>query len=236
MKSIKHILALASLAAVALAYSVDRTHATAEYVYKKGEYLVVRDGYAPNKKFSIASHGDGEFNENFHVYLMAEPAHTKIAPLDDIRSGNTLDTAPQAYRAAWSADSRHVAVSFRSNRHVLETNLYRIQNRGAHLISGPALFVAATDRSTRLLGDDMRVKGTAITWSSPTRFTLTEQSVFMTTSPDLARALGAYGKQVDKYKTDDKYYVEFAAEADCELISGDRYRIVKLKPAQFEHY
>ena len=234
MKTINHVLALASLAAVTWAHSVDRAHATAEYVYKKGEYLVVRDGDAPNRQFSIASHGDGEFNVNFHVYLMAEPAHTKIAPLDDIRSGNILDTAPQAYRAAWSPDSRHVAVSFRSDRHVLETNLYAIRNRRAHLIGGPTLFMAATDRPTRLLGDDMREKGTSITWSSPTQFTLQEHSVFMTTSPDLARALGKFGKQVDKYKNGDKYYVEFAAEADCELIYGGHYRVVQLRPGQFD--
>jgi hypothetical protein len=56
----------------------------------------------------------------------------------------------------------------------------------------------------------------------------------MTTAPDFARALGEHGKQVDKYKTDTKYYVEFSVVADCELISGGRYRVVKLKPGRFE--
>jgi hypothetical protein len=235
LKLIKHIFALAGLASVTLAYSVDLTYATANYGYKKGEYLVVRDGTAPNERFSIASHGDGELgNDNFHVYLMAEPAHTKIARLDDIGPDNTLDTAPDAYHAAWSPDSRHVSVSFRSDRHFVETNLYKIRNRRAYLIDGPTLFTAATNRQTRLLGDDMRAKVTEITWSSPTRFTLKEHRVFMTTTPNFARALGGYGKQVDKYKADTKYYVEFSAEADCELVSGRGYRVVKLKPGRFE--
>src|SRR5476651_1660636 len=118
----KHILVIASLVSVTLTYSVDLTYATANSGYKKGEYLVVRNGEAPNKRFSIASHGDGELgNDNFHVYLMAEPAHAKIAPLDDIKPDNILDTAPDAYHAAWSPDSRHVSVSFRSDRHFVET-------------------------------------------------------------------------------------------------------------------
>lgn len=115
MKLIKHLFALASPASVTLLYSVDLTQATANHDYKRGEYLVVRDGNSPDKHFSIASHGAGELgNGNFHVYLMAEPAHAKIAPLDDIGPDNTLDAAPDAYHAAWSADSRHVSVSFRS--------------------------------------------------------------------------------------------------------------------------
>jgi hypothetical protein len=232
---IKYIFALASLASVTLAYSVDQTQATSNYGYKKGEYLVVRDGYSPDKRFSIASHGDSELgNDNFHVYLMAEPAHTKITRLDDIGPDNTLDTAPDAYHAAWSPDSRHVSVSFRSDRHFVETNLYRIRSHRAYLIGGPTLFTAATNRRTRSLGDDMRQKVTEITWSSPTRFMLKERRIFMAATPDFARTLGEYGKQVDKYKTDTKYYVEFSAEADCELISGGGYRVVKLKPGRFE--
>ena len=53
-----------------------------------------------------------------------------------------------------------------------------------------------------------REQVTEIAWSSPTRFVLKERRVFMTRSLNLARGLGQYGKQVDKYKTDDKYYVE----------------------------
>ena len=59
--------------------------------------------------------------------LMAEPAHRKIAALGQINSGNNLDTGPGAYHGLWSADSRHVAVWFRSDRHVAELNLYRTE-------------------------------------------------------------------------------------------------------------
>jgi hypothetical protein len=59
---------------------------------------------------------------------MAEPAHRKIAALGQISPGNNLDTGPGAYHALWSADSRHVAVWFRSDRHVAELNLYRTKS------------------------------------------------------------------------------------------------------------
>ena len=232
---IKQLFALASMASVALACPINPAHATATYSYKNGEYLVVRDGYAPNKRFSIASHGDGKSGDgNFHLYLMAEPAHTKIAPLGDIGSDNTLDTAPDAYHATWSTNSRHVAVSFRSDRHVAETYLYSIHDRRTHLVGGPALFVAATRRQAGWLNEDMRKKYSDLTWSSPTRFVLKEHRVFVTTTPDLVRALGKFGKQVERYADKNASYIEFSAEAVCELSRGNRYRIVEIKPGRFD--
>ena len=38
-----------------------------------------------------------------------------------------LDTGPSAYHAVWSPDSRHVAMHFRSDRHVLTMLLYEIR-------------------------------------------------------------------------------------------------------------
>lgn len=121
--------------------------ATDSHDYARNEYAIIRDGLAPDRKISLASHGEGEGGvANFHVWLMAEPAHRKIAPLDDLGSDNNLDTGPGAYRAAWSKDSRRVAITFRSNRHVVELNLYSIENRGARLIAGPSLFREVTGR------------------------------------------------------------------------------------------
>jgi hypothetical protein len=56
--------------------------------------------------------------DDFHLYLMAEPAHKIIAKLEAIGTDAILDSAPDAFHAEWSADSRHVAVLFRSDRHV----------------------------------------------------------------------------------------------------------------------
>ena len=114
--------------------------ATSNHQYAKDEYGIIRDGLAPGKQLSLASHGEGELgDEDFHVWLMAEPAHRRFAKLDAISSDNNLDTDPAAYHAFWSKDSRHVGVGFRSERYVVTLNLYRIEDRRAHLIAGPSL-------------------------------------------------------------------------------------------------
>src|SRR5258708_22481628 len=107
---------LSALVTSLLAFAIAPAGATNEHEYAKGEYAIIRHGLAPNEKMSLAAHGDGDGDggrESFHVWLMAQPAHRKILALDDISSRNNLDTGPDAYRAVWSADSRHVAVSFR---------------------------------------------------------------------------------------------------------------------------
>jgi hypothetical protein len=205
-------------------------HATSEYDYAKNEYAIIRDGLAPNKLVSLASHGDGDGGrENFHVWLMAEPAHRKIVILYDI--GGRLDTGPNAYYAFWSADSRHVAVTYRSDRHIVELNLYQIENRRAHLISGPSLFRDVTSRDPGA-GDNERRSVPEFEWKDTRRFLLKERRLFVTSDPGFARMMGAYGKVTDKLD-DGRWFVEFSAEADCVLMPGNRYRIVDLRVGKF---
>ena len=93
---------LAGIFGSLLACGAVPVHATGSHDYGKGEYGVIRDGLAPNKRLSLAAHGDGEGGTgNFHVWLMAEPAHRRIAALPGIGSENNLDTGPDSYRAAW---------------------------------------------------------------------------------------------------------------------------------------
>jgi hypothetical protein len=223
---------LSALLTSLLAFAAAPAGATNEHEYAKGEYAIIRDGLAPNKKMSLAAHGDGDGgHENFHVWLMAEPGHRKIVALDDISSRNNLDTGPDAYRTVWSADSRHVAVSFRSDRHELQLNLYRIENRRAHLVFGPSLFKDVTSRDIGSQ-DDLRRSGSSVEWRGPVRFVLSEDRLFLTKDPGFARTLGAYGRVKDK--TDDGgTFVEFSAEADCMLMPGNRYRIVDLRVGKF---
>ena len=75
---------------------------------------------------------------------MAEPAHKPIAALASIDNDAILDTGPSAYHAAWSPDSRHVAMHFRSARHVLTMLLYEIRSGRPYLLDTPSLFGAAT--------------------------------------------------------------------------------------------
>jgi hypothetical protein len=204
--------------------------ATDEHDYAEGEYAIIRDGLAPDKTKSLASHGEGDGGrENFHVWLRAEPAHRKLMALADIEA--RLDSGPDAYRATWSADSRRVAVTYRSDRHVVELNLYRIEGHRARPIMGPSLFKDVTSRDPDR-DDDMRRSLPELEWKGPSRFLLRERRLFATPDPGFARMMGAYGKITDK-PDEGRYFAEFSAEADCVLMPGDRYRIVDLRVGKF---
>jgi hypothetical protein len=220
------LLILAALFACAIAPA----RATDEHEYAKGEYAIIRDGLAPDKRKSLASHGDGDGGrDNFHVWLMAEPAHRKLKALGDIDA--RLDSGPNAYYAVWSKDSRRVAVTYRSDRHIVELNLYQIEGRRAHPILGPSLFKDVTSRDSAP-HDDMRRSVPEFEWKGTRRFLLREHRLFVASDPGFVRMMGAYGKITDK-PDEGRFFVEFSAEADCVLTPGNRYRIVDLRVGKF---
>jgi hypothetical protein len=207
--------------------------ATDSHDYAKDEYAIIRDGLAPSKQMSLASHGaDENGNGDFHVWLMAEPAHRKLAQLPGIGPEGILDTGPNAYHAFWSADSHHAAVIYRSDRHVAEFNLYNIEGGRARTISGPSLFKDVTSREPGS-DDDLRSSNPVFEWKGVRRFVLKENRLFLTTDRAFIRMLGPYGRVGDE-RGDGGIFVQFAAEADCMLISGNRYRIVDLRVGKFE--
>ena len=224
--------AVLSVLAAFLAFGRAPACATDEHTYAKDEYAVIRDGLSPDKKMSLASHGNGDGgNENFHVWLMAEPTHRKLMRLPGIGPDGILDTGPNAYHAFWSADSQHVAVTYRSERHVVELNLYEVEGRRARLMSDPSLFKDVTSRETAR-GDDVRRSVPEFEWKEMRRFLLKERRLFVTSNAGFARMLGSYGRIGDK-RDDGSFFVEFSAEADCVLISGHRYRIIDLRVGKF---
>ena len=214
--------------------AVSPAGATAEHRYGKTEFAVIQDGRAPNGKFSLAAHGGGESGSyGFHLYLMAEPGHRKLMALPNVSEDNILDSAPDAFHAAWSQDSRYAAVSFRSERHIVTLNLYAIDAGRARLIDAPDLFA---DRTGRRIGrntdGDMRTSVPALTWLSPRRFHLTDYRVFVRDDAALADKLGTFGKVS---KTDDgRYTIQFSAEADGELLPGNQIRLGPPQPGKFE--
>jgi hypothetical protein len=223
---------ISAMLAALLLLATASARATDTHEYAKDEYAIIRDGLAPDRQKSLASHGDGDGgSENFHVWLMGEPAHRRIAALADIGSNNNLDTGPEAYHAFWSADSRHVAVWFRSGRHVAELNLYSIEGRRAHPVTGLSLFNEASGRDVGR-SDDIRESFSEIIWQGPKRFVLREHRLFLTKDPGFARRLGAYAKETDK-ADDGRIFVKFSAEADCLLMPGNRYRVVDLGAGKF---
>jgi hypothetical protein len=206
-----------------------QAHATSEHTYKKNEYLVIERGRAPNKLLSIASHGKGEGGrDDFHLYLMAEPAHRKIAQLPGI--DDVLDTAPDAYEARWTPDSRHVAVGFRSDRHIAEVRLYRIADRRAQLIPVPDLLRRVIKNASN---PEYAARRLELYWLGPTKFRLEEDVVFRvgSSSPTLA-TLGAFGREPAE-QNPQWPVLEFSAEAVCELVPGGTYRLVEFRPGNF---
>jgi hypothetical protein len=223
---------LAAILVALLMLAVAPARATDTHEYARGEYAVIRDGLAPDKTRSLASHGDGDGGSgHFHVWLMAEPAHRKITALEDIGEDNILDTGPDAYHAFWSKDSHHVAVGFRSDRHIVEMNLYQVDGARVHRIVGPDLFRDVTSREVGN-SDDLRSSVPEFEWRSESRFRLREHRLFLTTDPGFVRLLGAYGRIKEKLD-DGRLSVEFSAEADCVVMPGNRYRIVDLRGGKF---
>jgi hypothetical protein len=231
--------------ALVLIGTVAPAHATAVYDYKINEYVVVDHGRAPNGKFSIAAHGEGQGgSDNFHLYLMAEPAHEPVAALPSIDSHVILDSGPGAFYARWSPDSGHIAIMFRTGRHVAVMLLYEIRDGQPHQMDGPTLFSAVTKGAPESTDDyDLRTSVTELSWIDATTFQLVERRLFDSSVPAFARRLGAFGRQDTKpHETTtgdnkvkyDWYFVDFSARGLGEITSGGRYRIKDLKPAPFE--
>ena len=227
---------LAMSAALVLACLGMPARATSVYDYKRNEYVIVDGGLAPNKRFAIAAYG----YRAFHVYLMAEPAHKPIAALASIDNDAILDTGPSAYHAVWSPDSRHVAMHFRSARHVLTMLLYEIRGRRPLLLDTPSLFGAATRLPDSSDDFDIRSDVTYLTWLGPTTFALKEQRTLEINAPGLPEKLGSYGK-LDADTAGDGganhpplHFIKFSADATCQVAPGRGYRILDMKPGAFE--
>src|SRR5262249_24623618 len=212
-----------------------QAHATSEHTNEKNEYLVIEGGGAPNKVLSIASHGKGDGGrDDFHLYLMAEPAHRKIAQLPGIRPDDVLDTGPDAYQARWTPDSRYVAIGFRSDRHIAQVRLYRIGNARAQIIPVPDLLRRVIKKNVPISSEDYSARRLELFWLAPTKFRLEESVAFRvsSSSPALARILGPFGREPAE-QNPAWPVLEFSAEALCELLPAGTYRLLEFKPGNF---
>lgn len=226
-----------ALSAVLLFLSALTPASVAEnYTYKPGEYAVITNGKSPDGRFSIAAHGDGDDGyDNFHIYLIAEPGHKKIGPLEEIV--DFLDTGPKSFYASWSKDSRHVVITHQLVRHIEGWDFYRIEHGRAYPVKGPSLLDAALSSAARKHKglNDLHTAECEFTWTGPKTFRLVERCYYYPTSPDLAKAIGKYGslqkETIDDDKKIVKYGVTFAAEGICELTEGDKYRVKSVRPA-----
>jgi hypothetical protein len=196
---------------------------------KQTDYVIVDGGRAPDNRFSIAAKREQEGGGSFHLYLMAEPAHEKIASLGSIDAHAVLDGAASAFSARWSPDSRHVALMLRTARQEVTMQLFEIRDRRPHRLDGPTLFRAVAENMAESSNEYSPIVSiTELTWLGPARFQLKDYRVYMTSTPSLARALGAYGKPSPSGRL-----VEFSAQAVGEFAPGDRYRVKDLRPGTF---
>lgn len=248
MKYFQRLFSIFALALVCL-FAV-KLRATATYDYKPGEFLVVEGGKSPDKKFAIVSGVDKK--ENFRVCLMDAPTKKLIGPLEEVATD--LDSAPDAYRAHWSPDSKHVAISSRSDRHMLENVIYRIENRRAYLVETPELRCRAVPDFCQIIKDlgglpdankeepeEWKVRqnenaSEIMKWLSPTQFTVHEEGQFQVRTHDPSAALGKYG-EVEKENADtdapgDFYHVWFEAEGECELLPNDKSQVLSTHPVE----
>jgi hypothetical protein len=229
---------------------VTRLTATAEYEYKPGEYLVAKDGLSPNKQFAIVC-GDNKFG----VYLMDAKTKQLLGELEGVAKG--LDTAPEAYRVHWSPDSKHVAICSRWERHYADNVIYRIENRQAYVVESPELRCHAVPEFCRLedkLADEEKAEKNGVEtdaiwkmqqnaggseikkWLSPTRFIVFEESGFKVKEQNPSASLGKYAKVEKEESYDgsdvDIYRVSFEAQGECELLPGDKSRVISTRPVK----
>jgi hypothetical protein len=211
--------------------------ATDSYDYKPGETLVIDHGLSPDKRFSIAA-GASDKGRVYHfcLFLVDAKSRKRIGPLEELKV--PLDTGAQSFHADWAPDSRHVAITYRVDRHEFDMLVYRIENRRAFRVTGPLdLFDAvkgakAVDASKRLaIFLEPR-------WLSATQFVLHQDSQYSRVSPNPAPILGAYAQAEEEEENGAKgedgkkyYFFDFHADGICELVGGDKYRLLSVKPA-----
>lgn len=237
MRIVSSVMAIALLATMAST----QVHATSNHGYKKHEYPVIGGGRAPNGRLAIAAHGEGDDGyDDFHLYLRA--SRRIVQSLPAIESKDILDTSPEAYDAAWSPDSRRVAITFRNSRHTLDLRLYDLRGRHLHRVIAPD----PVDRFIKKANtdpDDLRTRLITVSWLGPTRFRLKQQNSYKVPSRDLARALGAFGREeIDNNEqttdSDGKSVtwsvVNTSMDVIYEIRKDHRLRIVSMKPGAFD--
>ena len=68
-----------------------------------------------------------------------------------------------------------------------------------------------------------------VEWHEGNRFTLREFRSFVAADDSLAKLFGAYGRVAEKLP-DDKLFIQFYIDAECEIVPGDRYKVIGIAP------
>jgi len=104
----------------------------------------------------------------------------------------------------------------------------------------PSLFGAATKLPDTSDNFDVRSDVTYLTWLGPTTFALKERQTLEIKAPDLPEKLGAFGKLDTEAagggasNRPARRFINFSAEATCQVVPGRGYRILAVRPGTFE--
>lgn len=206
--------------------------ATSNHEYAAQEFAPIADAVSPDGRFAVVAHGEGDLGiENFALHLARHPGDRPIAVLPG--SGEVfLDTAPEAFQAIWAADSRHVAVTFRADRHERTTTLWAIDGGRAARVTGTDLYEKAIGRrepasSARRTAGSLHLK-----WLAADRFELTDTRVWRVAKARRP-ALGAFGRTQDEIDDTSELHV-FSARAECAFVTPTTYRCRTPVPGDFE--
>lgn len=125
--------------------------ATSNYVYKRNEYVTITRGRAPDGVCSISAHGEGDIgSDNFNLHLMDGKTGKRLGALaGDPENTWGADSLAGAYHANWSADSKFVIISFRSDRRTVSCIKFKVENKQISQVSKAA---EITDRQAKEFG------------------------------------------------------------------------------------
>ena len=237
MTTTKLSVALAVLCVTgALLANPGSAHGTDLYDYKPGETLVIDHGLAPDRGLAIAAGVTGKKSDKrFCLFLVDGKSHARIGPLEEF--GDPLDTGARSITAAWGPDSRHVAITYRVDRHVTETLVYRVETRRAYPVTGPMDLLTEV-QGAKTLDDAQRTTDyRTLKWLSASRFVLHQHSQFHHVGRNLPAGLERLGEltddddgQADQTGGKQHYCFDFYGDGVCELLPGDKFRLESVQP------
>jgi hypothetical protein len=212
-------------------------YATAEHRYGPGEYDLIDHGLAPDGQYAIVAHGDQE-GAHLRLFLVDARTQRRIGPLEEADAG--FDSAAEAYHALWSPDSRHVALSYRTDYHVNALLIYRIEHHRAFPVSGPGL-LATVAPGFPFEDMDMGSHYRELEWLGPTRFRLHDdgyirQIADRQITEEEARRFGPFSSFDPAGSADGSSWrgLSFSIEAVCQFTGQDQYSILSIKPGTWK--
>lgn len=212
---------------LAVLSSGSRSFATADWRYKVGQFVPIENGLSPNQAYTVAAHEDER--GFFGIFLVNARTKKNLGPLQEV--AEFFDTAPAAFHAEWSPDSRHVAIWYRVHRHLNRLAIYRVENDRAYSITGPSLLLRISPELA-LVEPKIDVAFHSLKWQTNSRFFLHEEGIIRRVTARILHALDAFG-QLDSGSAQigEIPSANYSIDASCELAADDRYRILTVAPA-----